>query len=241
MKGGKCAEQVKEPLPRRGAINTWPDADRPREKLIRRGPSSLTDAELLAILLRAGSGEGSAYDLALGLLQREGDLSSVARRNPRELMRLRGIGPAKAAGLVAAFEIGRRLQAEHGRRRPIVRTPEDVAAFMVPRLRDLACEVFVVLALDSANRIVAEVELSRGTLNASIVHPREVFKSAIDNLAASIIVVHNHPSGNEEPSPEDAAITRQLAEAGRLLGIPLHDHIIVAGNRSTSLAGRGLL
>jgi len=196
---------------------------------------------LLAILLRTGTGANSALDISRGLLEREGDLLSVARRNPRELMRLRGIGPAKAVELVAAFEVGRRLQAQSGRHHTVVRTPEDVAAVMIPRLRDLAHEVFIVLALDSANRIVAEVELTIGTLNASIVHPREVFKTAIDHLAASIIVVHNHPSGNPEPSPEDVAITRQLADAGRLLAIPLHDHLIIAGNRSISLAERGLV
>jgi DNA repair protein RadC len=156
-------------------------------------------------------------------------------------MRQRGIGPAKALELLAAFEIGRRAQAEHEHERPVFRSPQDVARRMVPLLRDRTTEVFYVLIMDSKNALKIDVELSIGTLNASLVHPREVYKVAIDNGAAAIIVVHNHPSGNPEPSTEDIDITRQLAEAGKIIGIPLHDHLIVAGEQYTSHAERGLL
>jgi DNA repair protein RadC len=156
-------------------------------------------------------------------------------------MRIRGIGPAKAAELVAAFELGRRAQAEPEEEWPIIRSPEDVARCMVPLLRDRVNEVFFVLLLDAKNALRSQVEISSGTLNASLVHPREVYKAAIDQRAASIVVVHNHPSGNPDPSREDAEVTRQLAEAGRIVGIPLHDHVIVAGDRFTSMAEKGLL
>ncbi|MBI4535237.1 MAG: DNA repair protein RadC, partial [Ignavibacteriae bacterium] len=122
-----------------------------------------------------------------------------------------------------------------------VHSPEDVAKLLIPKLRDRAKEIFMVLLLDSQNGLRKEVELSEGTLNASLVHPREVYKVAIDHLAASIIVAHNHPSGNREPSKEDIEITRQLVEAGKIVGIPLHDHVIVAGDGYTSFAERGLL
>ena len=235
------ADRAKEPVPRRGAINTWPAGERPREKLLHRGAPSLTDAELLAILLRTGNGAQSALDLARGLIARNGNLRGIARRNAEELTRTAGVGNVKAAGILAAFEIGRRLQMEPDGEKFTIRSPEDAARILVPRLRDLPHEAFVVLVLDANNGVVGDVELSRGTLNASIVHPREVFKFAIDRLAAAVIVAHNHPSGNPEPSREDCEITRQLAAAGKIVGIPLHDHLIVAGNVCTSLAERGLI
>lgn len=222
-------------------IREWLPDDRPREKLLLRGPQALTEAELLALLLRSGTAGRSALDVARSILRDAGSLRGLAVRSARELMRTHGIGPAKAAELAAAFEIGRRVEAGGGARRPVVRGPADVARMMVPALRDSRQEVFHVLALDSSNAVTANIELSRGTLNASLVHPREVFKTAIDHRAAAIIVVHNHPSGNPEPSPEDLAITRQLAEAGKLLGIPVHDHIIVAESTWTSLSERGIL
>jgi DNA repair protein RadC len=231
-------ECVKEPLAARGAITTWPEEERPRERLLRCGPGSLTDAELLAILLRSGSGSSSALDVARGVLD-GGGLREMARKNAEELIRVQGVGLAKAVEILAAVEIGRRLQAQECGDRHSLCSPEDAARFLIPRMRDLRHETFVVLVLDTNNSVVGESELSRGTLNASIVHPREVFKFAIDRLAAAVIVAHNHPSGNPEPSREDIEITHQLCEAGKIVGIPLHDHLIVAGNSFTSLAARG--
>jgi DNA repair protein RadC len=236
-------------LPRRGvdadghqvSVKLWPTEERPREKLLRKGPSALTEVELLALLLRTGTGSATALDVARSLLSTGRTLRALGTRTPGELMRIRGIGPAKAVELMAAFEIGRRAQAEPEVKMPIIRSPEDAARCMIPLLRDRPYEAFFVLLLDAKNALRDSVEITRGTLNASLVHPREVYKVAIDNRAASIIVVHNHPSGNPDPSREDVEVTRQLAEAGRIVGIPLHDHLIVAGDRFTSLAEKGLV
>lgn len=236
-RGLKTGEPVAYSLP----IREWPSDERPREKLLRNGAHTLTDVELVAILLRGGTARRSALDVARTLLLETKTLRGLCAKTPGELMRLKGIGMAKAVELVAALEMGRRVQSMSGDERYVVRTPDDVARRMVPRLRDRSHEVFVVLVLDAKNGVKTEIELSRGTLNASLVHPREVFKAAIDNVAASVIVVHNHPSGNPEPSAEDLEITRQLVEAGKIVGIPVHDHVIVAGDGYTSLAARGLL
>jgi DNA repair protein RadC len=241
MKGGRGAEGTGEGPQGRGSIRTWPAGERPREKLLRHGAGTLSDAELIALLIRTGSGASSALDVAWGVLRGDRTLAALARRNALELMRVDGIGEAKALGILAAFEIGRRLQAHSPGRRTPLRTPDDAAKILIPRMRDLTHEVFAVLVLDAQNAVITTVELSRGTLNASLVHPREVFKAAVDNLGAAVLVVHNHPSGNPEPSGEDIAVTHQLAEAGKILGIPLHDHLIVAGNAYVSLAERGHL
>jgi DNA repair protein RadC len=241
MKAAGSPDPVKERAAPRGTIRAWPAGERPREKLLRSGAQAMSDAELIAILIRTGNRARTALDLACGLLGGGRGLSGLARRNARELMRVEGIGEAKALGILAAFELGRRLQADSGGKRTPLRTPEDAARLVIPRLRDLTHEVFAVMVLDTQNALLATVELSHGTLNASLVHPREVFKAAIDNVGAAVLVVHNHPSGNPEPSGEDIAITHQLAEAGKILGIPLHDHLIVGGNGYVSLAERGLL
>lgn len=225
----------------RTRIKDWPKDERPREKLLRHGAHALSDAELLAILIRTGTGKQTALDLARRMLSEEKTLRGVAGKSPAELMRMNGIGEAKAVELIAAFEIGRRLQGMKGEERIIIRSPEDVARIMMPRLRDCRKEEFHVLVLDSKNGLKHFEKVSTGTLNASLVHPREVYKVAIDHDGASIIVVHNHPSGNPEPSREDMDITRQLAEAGKVIGIPLHDHLIIAGDGHTSFAERGLL
>lgn len=223
------------------SIREWPPAERPREKLMRNGAQALTDAELLSLLIRVGTGSQNAVDLARCVLGTQSDLRSLSSRTPMELMRVKGIGPAKAVELFAAFELGRRLQSSPGSTRVIIRSPDDVVRHLGPLLSNRRTEAFVVLVLQSDNSLKAEVELTNGTLNASLVHPREVYKAAIDHGAASIIVVHNHPSGNPTPSREDIEITHQLAEAGRIVGIPLHDHVIIAGQGHTSLAEQGVL
>jgi DNA repair protein RadC len=225
----------------RTRIKDWPEDERPREKLLRQGASVLSDGELLALLIRSGTGKETAIDLGRRILTEQRSLRNIAGMSANELMRIHGIGEAKAVELLAAFELGRRVQGAKLEDRTTIRSPEDVFRVLQPRLRDLKKEVFYVLLLDSKNGLQREQEVTSGTLNASLVHPREVFKPAIDFLAASVIVVHNHPSGNPEPSAEDKEITKQLVEAGKILGIPLHDHIIIAGNGYTSLAERGLL
>jgi DNA repair protein RadC len=225
----------------RTKIKNWPADERPREKLLNHGSAALSDAELLTILIRTGSGRFSALDLAKGILRENKSLKGIAGMSPQELMRVKGIGPAKAVEMLAAFELGRRVESRTIDRKIIVRSPEDVAAVMIPKMRDLASEEFYVLVLDAQNGLKKEARLTTGTLNASLVHPREVYKVAIDHRAASIIVVHNHPSGNLEPSREDLEVTRQLVETGKTIGIPLHDHLIVASSGYTSLAERGFL
>ena len=227
-------------LPGYRITDLLPD-DRPREKIFRFGPAQLSSAELIALVLRSGTGGRSALEVARGLLAEAGSLARLARRGPAELTRSRGVGEAKAAALVAALELSRRVQSCAESNSDVFSGPADVARHMAPRLRDRTEEVFVVLVLDAKNALLAEVELSRGILNASLVHPREVFKAAIDHRGAAVIVDHNHPSGRAEPSREDEEITRQLAEAGRIVGIPLHDHLILGGSEYRSMAELGVL
>ena len=216
--------------------------DRPRERLWALGPSALTTAELLAILLGTGGGGQDVLELAWGLLEvSDGSLRRLAQRPNAELLRTPGIGPTKAARLVAAFELGTRAAREE--RPPVqrIREPEDVLRLFGSRLRDLQVEEFHLLALDSQSQVLREVLITRGLLNSSLVHPREVFRAAIAEAAAGIIVVHNHPSGDPTPSAEDRAATKQLVSAGRLLDVPLYDHVIIAGDRFVSFATAGLL
>ena len=185
----------------RHTIRDWPIQERPREKLLCGGPESLSDGELLAVLLGNGSVRETALDVARNLLLREGGLARVGRMSAGELTRTSGIGPAKAGQVLAAFEIGRRCREVVPEEVAQIRGPEDVARHMGERLAAMTCEVFHVLVLDAKNRLKRDVELTRGTLNASLVHPREVFKVAIDSRAAAIIVVHNHPSGDLRAKP----------------------------------------
>ena len=216
--------------------------DRPRERLWALGPAALTTAELLAILIGTGGSGTGVLDVATRLLEvGEGSLRRLARRPSAELLRTRGIGPTKAARLLAAFEIGARLAREERPPAVRIREPDDVARLFQGRLRDLQVEEFHLLALDSQSQVLREVLVTRGLLNSSLVHPREVFRAAIAEAAAGIIVVHNHPSGDPTPSAEDRAVTQQLAAAGRLLDLPLYDHVIIAGDRFVSFATAGLL
>ena len=227
-------------------IHAWDPSDQPREKLMKHGARHLSDAELLAILLgsgtRTGSRKLSAVDLGKALLKLHTSLDGLAQRAVKELTRVTGVGPAKATKLRAAFEIGRRVEAQrHDRDRVQVCSPEDVAAVYGPQMRDLKKEIFKVVHLNTANVIIGDYDVSEGGLAASIVEPRAVFEKAILDNAASVICLHNHPSGNPEPSRQDIRITRQLVDAGKLMGIPVHDHLIIAGTTHTSLAARGVI
>lgn len=170
-----------------------------------------------------------------------GSLRRLARRPPAELCRIAGVGGAKAARLAAALELGKRMAREERPVRPRIRSPEDVARLLADRLRDLEVEEFHLLALSAQRDVLREVLISRGVLTGSLVHPREVFRPAIAEAAAGIIVVHNHPSGDPTPSPEDRAVTGQLVAAGAVIGIPVLDHVIVAGDRWISFASQGML
>ena len=222
-------------------IPRWPKNERPRERLLQDGPQHLTEAELLGILLGKGTRKKTAIDLARELLDRYESLQRLFSRSPSELTTVKGIGPAKAAILSAAFELVRRIQSRKGADRPLFKRSSDVAGHYLPLMRDLRKEVFKVLLLNRANRFIKEVFISEGTLDASVVHPRDVFREALLEPAAAIILIHNHPSGNPSPSDEDLRITKQLVESGRLLGIKVYDHIILAGESYRSLADEGLL
>jgi DNA repair protein RadC len=222
-------------------IPRWPKNERPRERLLLDGPQHLTETELLGILLGKGTRKKTAVDLARELLDRYESLQKLFSRSPSELTMVKGIGPAKAAILSAAFELVRRIQSRKDADRPLFKRSSDVAGHYLPLMRDLRKEVFKVLLLNRANRFIKEVFISEGTLDASVVHPRDVFREALLEPAAGIILIHNHPSGNPSPSDEDLRITKQLVEAGRLLGIKIYDHIILAGESYRSLADEGLM
>jgi DNA repair protein RadC len=201
------------------------------------GPAALTGAELLAILLGTGGvGEPVGAIAARLLDMADGSLRRLAARPAAELLRLPGVGPTKAARLLAA-----RVSREGRATLPRIREPDDVVRLFQARLRDLPVEEFHLLALDSQSQVLRDVLVTRGLLNSSLVHPREVFRPAIAEAAAGIIVVHNHPSGDPTPSAEDRAVTRQLVAAGQLLDLPVYDHVILAGDRFLSFAAEGLL
>lgn len=223
------------------AIKRWPARERPRERLHEEGAGALASRELLAILIGSGREGTSAVDIAGELLQRsDGSLRRLAAATAAELGAVPGVGPAVAARVSAALELGRRLAREGPMERTRVAGPRDVYDRCAPSLRDQKQEEFRVLLLNTQHAIVREVVVTRGTLDMSVVHPREVFRTAIQESAAAVILVHNHPSGDPAPSAEDRAVTRQLAEAGRLLGIPVLDHVVIGDGTYVSFVEAGL-
>jgi DNA repair protein RadC len=222
-------------------IERWPESERPRERLYWAGPAALADAELLAIQLGAGSRGRNAMEVARELLAAYGSLGEVAAREATELAHVPGVGAARAARLAAAFELSRRLRARTPGHRVLLGKPADVYAAFGPLMEDLKREVFRVALLDAQNALLRDRVVSEGTLSASLVHPREVFKPAIVESAAGVILLHNHPSGDPTPSAEDIRLTRRLVECARLLDLPIHDHVVIGRGRFVSLAERGLL
>jgi DNA repair protein RadC len=220
-----------------------PPSDRPRERLRTLGPAALTAVELLAILLGTGTSRRDAVAVAGDLLAAVGgSLRALARRPVGGLAGVNGVGAAKAARIAAALELARRLAVEPpADAERAVASPADVHRLCGPALRDLAVEEFRLLVLDTQHRLVRDLLVTRGLLDSSLVHPREVFRAAIAEAAAAVVVVHNHPSGNPAPSADDRAVTRQLVEAGKLLDIPVYDHVIIGGDRYFSFAEAGLL
>ena len=223
-------------------ISSTRPTERPRERLLSLGPSALTAVELLAILLGTGTARADALSVAAELLSSAGGtLRQLARRPAASLAGVPGMGKAKGARIVAALELARRLEVERRDPGDGIRSPSDVHRLCGPTLRDLVVEEFHLLTLDAQNRITRQRLITRGILNSSLVHPREVFRAAIAEAAAGIIVVHNHPSGNPAPSADDKAVTIQLVEAGKLLDMPVYDHVIVGGDHYFSFAEAGLL
>ncbi len=213
-----------------------PPFDRPRERLRRLGARNLSVAELLTLVVGSGSRRSSAADVARRILTTPGGLERLAGADVAFLEGVEGVGTATAARLAAAFELGRRVASRSAPSEDPVRGPADVFRRMGPRLRDVGQEEFHALLLNTRHRVLREVLVTRGILDASLIHPREVFRVAVSEGAASVILVHNHPSGDPTPSPEDRAVTRQLAAAGRSLGIPVLDHVVIGRGRWVSLA-----
>ncbi len=225
---------------RNKSVKEWPEDERPRERLIAHGPAALSEAQLLAILIRNGKSGRTALDLGRELLERFGSLAGIEQASITEICAIEGIGPAKAAELKAAIELGRRYQ------KPSLAgasfcSSEDVVSYYRPRLKDAKKEIFRCALLDTKNKIIREEIVSMGSLTASIVHPRDTFKAAIRESAAAVIFIHNHPSGDSKPSQEDILLTRRLVQAGEVIGIQVLDHIIIGDSSHFSFRDNGLI
>jgi len=222
-------------------IHDLPVGERPRERLLKLGSEALSAQEILAVILGRGTKGESVMMTSQKLLSRFGNLKGVANASVEELIQTTGIGPAKATQIKAALELSRRLEADAGEKpKPVLKSPEDVAAEVRSQLKGKRKEHFLVLCLDTRNRLIDRKLVSMGSLDTSIVHPREVFKEAISSCAASVIFAHNHPSGDPEPSKEDLELTKRLARAGEILGIDVLDHIIICDKSFVSLKARNL-
>ena len=221
-------------------IKDMPETMRPREKLVARGESVLSDRELLAIVLGSGTVNLSALDVADLLLVEYGGIRSLKELSLEELTRIKGIGPAKAVSIKAAVELGVRI-ARDVQDKILIKSPEDVKDLVMEEMRFFDREHFRAIYLDRKGGVLAVEDISVGGLHSSIVHPREVFKSAVKRNAASLILVHNHPSGDPTPSNEDIEVTRRLIEAGTLMGIEVLDHVIIGDNKYCSMKSRGLI
>ncbi|MGP4074549.1 RadC family protein [Halobacillus sp. K22] len=222
-------------------IKDVPKEDRPRERLLEIGPSHLSNQELLAILLGSGTKRESVMDLAQRLLIHFEGILLLKDATLEELTAIRGIGVAKAVLIMSAIEIGKRMQQMKPVERYMIRSPEDGADFVMEEMRDLKQEHFICLFLNTKNQVLHRQTIFIGSLNASIVHPREVFKEAVKRSAASIICAHNHPSGDPTPSQEDIQVTRRLQECGKMIGIELLDHLVIGDRKFISLKEKGYL
>jgi DNA repair protein RadC len=225
---------------RRLTIKDLPPAERPRERLLSCGQAALSDAELLAILLRTGTNKETAVQLAERVLVEFGGLQELPRRTADELISLAGLGPVKAVTLLAAVELAVRLASRRRAKIPVA-SPADVACLVMEEMRNYRREHFRVVMLDVKNKVLGMEEVSIGSLNTSLVHPREVFRPAVIKSCAGIILIHNHPSGDPTPSPEDLEVTRRLCEAGRLMGIEVLDHVVIGDRQFFSFREKGLL
>ena len=224
-------------------IRDWPTEDRPREKLLDKGADALTDTELLAIILRIGNastGE-SAIDHARQLLSRFGGFKGIDEAGASELSSVKGIGPAKIAQIKACLEIGRRLGNHRWQAGQALRSSEDVFRHFRDNLEKEKREMFYVVLLNNKNKKIRDVKISEGSLTASLVHPREVYNPVIRESAAAVIFVHNHPSGDPAPSPEDIEITRRLKEVGDVMGVRVLDHVVIGHDRYFSFSDKGML
>jgi DNA repair protein RadC len=222
-------------------IHDLPVSERPRERLSKYGVDKLSAQEILAVLLGRGISGESVTVTSQRLLSRFGNLKGIANATLEELSDIKGIGPAKASQIKAAFELAKRLEdPPESDKKPVIKTPEDVESLVRTKLKGKKKEYFLVLCLDTRGKLIKTSEVSVGSLDSSIVHPREVFKEALTASAASVIFVHNHPSGDPEPSEDDIKLTKRLADAGNILGIDVLDHVITGDNGFKSLKRLGL-
>ena len=223
-------------------IKSWPEGDRPREKLLKRGARALSNSELLAILLRTGVKGNSAIDLARQIIDKFGTFRNMHHSDMREWKEFKGLGPAKIAQIQAALEIGRRFREDEVISvKQKITSAQDVVNIIMPQMRDLKTEVFKVVYLNSNNRIIDISDAATGTVNQAMPIVREIIHAALQKFAAAMICVHNHPSANITPSPEDKKFTGELTAAGKLLGIKVLDHVIIGDGNFFSFADEGLM
>jgi len=223
-------------------IRSWAEDDRPREKLLLKGRAALSDAELIAILIASGNNEESAVDLSKRILQSLGnDLSALSKMNVKELTQFKGIGEAKAITIIAAMELGRRRKDSEPLRKAKVTSSRSAFEIMYPYTNDLRHEEFWVMMLDRGNRVIGVENVSKGGVSGTVADPRMIFRPALQHLACGIILCHNHPSGNVQPSQEDIDLTRKFRIAGNAIEIPVLDHIIVGESDYYSFADNGML
>jgi DNA repair protein RadC len=228
--------------PRSLNILSWAEEDRPREKLLLKGKSALSDAELIGILLGSGTVSMSAVDLAKLILNDvDNNLNSLAKLSVKDLQKFKGIGEAKAITIVSALELGRRRRESEAPKKQRITSSRDAYDIIKPHLMDLAHEEFWILLLNRANIVMKKVQISAGGVAGTVADPKIIFKTALENLCSAIILVHNHPSGNLQPSQADRELTRKMKEAGHLLEIPVLDHLIVTDQSYYSFADEGIL
>ena len=224
------------------SIKNWASDDRPREKMLQKGAGSLSDAELLAIILQNGHGKKSAVDLGREILKLGNqNLNELGKLSIAALKQVKGIGEAKAIAIAAALELGRRRQAASALNRTVIRSSADVAEFLRASIRDFSYEVFVVVYMNRANKVVHFEIISRGGMSGTVADPRIIMRIALEQYATGIILCHNHPSGNLRPSQADIAITKKICEAGKLLDIDVRDHLIVSEEGYFSFADEGMM
>ena len=238
----KPVKKLRKQRPRSRGILSWAMDDRPREKLLKLGAEALSDSELLAIVIGSGWGNRSALDLAKEILEKgRRNWQDIGRMSTEKLMKTKGIGLAKAIAIGAAIEIGKRRQSGTVTTRTIVRSSQDAARILQPMLADHQYEVFCILYLNQGNRVLHLEMISKGGISGTVVDPRIIYRKALENTASSLLLCHNHPSGNLQPSEADISLTRKLKEAGKLFDISVLDHVIVSEEGYFSFADQGLL
>lgn len=222
-------------------IQDVPKAERPRERLLQYGATHLSNKELIALLLGSGTRSESVLDLSKRVLMHFEGLKLLRNATIEELTAIKGIGPAKGVIMLAALELGERLNKYKPTERYVIRSPEDGADYVMEDMRKLDQEHFIALYLNTKNQIIHHQTIFIGTLNSSVVHPREIFREAVRRSSASVIVAHNHPSGDPTPSPEDINVTKRLVKAGKIMGIEVLDHLVIGDNKFVSLKEKGYL